>query len=139
MFRRVMKDVNMKQHLMLIGVAAAAMAVAAEPAAAPVPAASSVSSDVVALPPPPKDTDVVASVGDATLTWGDLQKQAAQDVEAICHWQCPVPLERVHKRIRMRPPENQPSLARSLRHHATHCTVRFPGIQKNFLFPFPTR
>lgn len=34
-----------------------------------------VQSDVVALPPPPKDTDVIASVGDTQMTWADLSKK----------------------------------------------------------------
>ncbi len=33
---------------------------------------ASVESDVVALPPPPMDSDVIASVGEAKLTWGEL-------------------------------------------------------------------
>ncbi|MEG1479674.1 MAG: peptidylprolyl isomerase [Kiritimatiellia bacterium] len=36
------------------------------------PKPAKVESDVVALPPPPKDADVIASVGEKTLTWGEL-------------------------------------------------------------------
>ena len=43
-------------------------------AAAPAKVAS-VESDVVALPPPPKDSDVIASVGDKKMTWAELNKQ----------------------------------------------------------------
>ena len=38
-----------------------------------------VESDVVALPPPPKDEDVVAKVGDKTLTWGELKQLVAEE------------------------------------------------------------
>lgn len=41
---------------------------------------ATVESDVVSLPPPPKDTDVIAEVGDAKLTWGDLNKQVDEMV-----------------------------------------------------------
>ena len=44
--------------------------------------AAGVESDVVALPPPPKDTDVIASVGEAKMTWADLNKQVDEMVEA---------------------------------------------------------
>lgn len=44
---------------------------AAQAAAEAKPKAS-VESDVVALPPPPMDSDVIASVGEAKLTWGEL-------------------------------------------------------------------
>lgn len=44
---------------------------AAQAAAETKPKAS-VESDVVALPPPPMDSDVIASVGEAKLTWGEL-------------------------------------------------------------------
>lgn len=51
--------------------AAAEQQPAAEQPAKP----ASVESEVVSLPPPPKDTDVIASVGDAKLTWAELNKQ----------------------------------------------------------------
>ena len=48
--------------------------------AAEVKPAASVESDVVALPPPPKDSDVIASVGEAQLTWGDLSAKVDEMV-----------------------------------------------------------
>lgn len=42
-----------------------------------------VQSDVVALPPPPKDTDVIASVGDAQMTWAELTKQVDEMVALV--------------------------------------------------------
>ncbi len=49
-------------------------------AAAEVKPVASVESDVVALPPPPKDSDVIASVGEAQLTWGDLSAKVDEMV-----------------------------------------------------------
>lgn len=42
-----------------------------------------VQSDVVALPPPPKDTDVIVSVGDAQMTWAELTKQVDEMVALV--------------------------------------------------------
>ncbi len=55
----------------------AAQAALDAPAAQP-----GIASDIVATPPPPKDTDVIASVGDATLTWGELNKRVDAEIEA---------------------------------------------------------
>lgn len=52
---------------------------AAQAAAEAKPKAS-VESDVVALPPPPMDSDVIASVGEAKLTWGDLSAKVDEMV-----------------------------------------------------------
>lgn len=41
---------------------------------------ASVESDVVALPPPPKDSDVIASVGETQMTWGDLSAKVDEMV-----------------------------------------------------------
>lgn len=41
---------------------------------------ASVESDVVALPPPPKDSDVIASVGGVQLTWGELSAKVDEMV-----------------------------------------------------------
>lgn len=87
------------QKRIVIGVAATAALMASvmgceksEPAAegaapqtqeqAPAAAAAGVESDVVAMPPPPKDTDTVAQVGDAILTYGALNKQVDEMIEA---------------------------------------------------------
>lgn len=52
-----------------------------QPAFAQQPAKpASVESDVVSLPPPPKDTDVIAEVGEAKLTWADLNQQVDEMV-----------------------------------------------------------
>lgn len=45
-------------------------------------APAGVESDVVSLPPPPKDSDTVASVGDKTLTYGELNKQVDEMIDA---------------------------------------------------------
>lgn len=42
---------------------------------------AAVESDVVALPPPPKDSDVIAQVGDQALTWGELGKKVDEMVK----------------------------------------------------------
>lgn len=49
-------------------------------AAAEVKPKASVESDVVALPPPPKDSDVVVSVGETQLTWGELSAKVDEMV-----------------------------------------------------------
>ena len=49
-------------------------------AAAEVEPKASVESDVVALPPPPKDSDVVVSVGETQLTWGELSAKVDEMV-----------------------------------------------------------
>ena len=76
----------MKQRLMFGGIAVALLAVSASFAIAAggdaQPAPKGVESDVVALPPPPKDEDVVAKVGDKTLTWGELKQRVAEEVAA---------------------------------------------------------
>ena len=45
-------------------------------------ATASVESNVVSLPPPPKDDDVIASVGDEKLTWKELNAQVDELVAA---------------------------------------------------------
>lgn len=76
----------MKQRLMFGGIAVALLAVSASFAIAAggdaQPAPKGVESDVVALPPPPKDEDVVAKVGDKTLTWGELKQLVAEESAA---------------------------------------------------------
>jgi len=52
----------------------------AAPALSPAPRTASVESEVVSLPPPPKDQDVVATVGKAALTWGELSAQVEEMV-----------------------------------------------------------
>ncbi len=52
-------------------------------AAAEVASATEVESDVVALPPPPKDSDVVVQVGEKTLTWGELNAAVEKQLAAI--------------------------------------------------------
>lgn len=53
-----------------------------------------VQSDVVALPPPPKDTDVIASVGDAKMTWADLNKQVDEMITMVTQYSGrPIPSE----------------------------------------------
>ena len=71
----------MKQRLMFGGIAVALLAVVASFAIAANADTQpkGVESDVVALPPPPKDEDVVAKVGDKTLTWGELKQLVAEE------------------------------------------------------------
>ena len=71
----------MKQRLMFGGIAVALLAVVASFAIAANADTQpkGVESDVVALPPPPKDEDVVAKVGDKTLTWGELKQRVAEE------------------------------------------------------------
>lgn len=74
----------MKQRLMFGGIAVALLAVVASFAIAANADTQpkGVESDVVALPPPPKDEDVVAKVGDKTLTWGELKQLVAEESAA---------------------------------------------------------
>lgn len=53
-----------------------------------------VQSDIVALPPPPKDTDVIASVGASQMTWAELNQQVDQMVVlAAAQYGQPIPSE----------------------------------------------
>lgn len=53
-----------------------------------------VQSDIVALPPLPKDSDVVVSVGDAQMTWADLNKQVDEMVTMVTSYSGrPIPSE----------------------------------------------
>ncbi len=49
------------------------------PEAAPA-APATIESEIVSLPPPPKDSDVIASVGEAKLTWGELNREVDEMV-----------------------------------------------------------
>ena len=53
---------------------------AEQPITAQPKAAASVESDIVALPPPPKDSDVVVSVGEAKLTWKELNDVVEEQI-----------------------------------------------------------
>ena len=55
---------------------------AEQPITAQPKAAASVESDIVALPPPPKDSDVVVSVGEAKLTWKELNDVVEEQIAA---------------------------------------------------------
>ena len=53
-----------------------------------------VQSDIVALPPPPKDSDVIASVGASQMTWAELNQQVDQMVVlAAAQYGQPIPSE----------------------------------------------
>ena len=55
-----------------------------------------VQSDIVALPPPPKDTDVIASVGNAQMTWAELNQQVDEMlVLAAAQYGQPIPTEQL--------------------------------------------
>lgn len=55
-----------------------------------------VQSDIVALPPPPKDTDVIASVGNAQMTWAELNQQVDEMlVLAAAQYGQPIPMEQL--------------------------------------------
>ena len=55
---------------------------AEQPITAQPKAAASVESDIVALPPSPKDSDVVVSVGEAKLTWKELNDVVEEQIAA---------------------------------------------------------
>lgn len=53
-----------------------------------------VQSDIVALPPPPKDSDVITSVGASQMTWAELNQQVDQMVVlAAAQYGQPIPSE----------------------------------------------
>ncbi len=98
----------MKKQQMVLGMTAlAAMAVMAGckkeeapkaeetvTAEAPMEQAAVVESDVVALPTPPKDTEVVVRVGEKTLTWKELNEAVDKELATIQKMQ-PIPTEQL--------------------------------------------
>jgi hypothetical protein len=57
-------------------------------------APAGVQSNVVALPPLPKDTDVVVSVGDKQMTWADLNQQVEELIKMVTTYSGrPIPSE----------------------------------------------
>ncbi len=75
----------MKQKQWFLGAAvlAGAMVCAVPGFAQDAKATSVVESDVVALPPPMQDSDVIATVGTASLTWGELNTRANELIQAL--------------------------------------------------------
>lgn len=78
-----------KKHLLASALLAGTFAMSVgcdKPAEEQAPKASApatsamIESDAVALPPPPKDSDIIATVGDKTMTWGELNKQVDEMV-----------------------------------------------------------
>ncbi len=62
------------------------------------PAASGVQSDVVALPPMPKDADVIASVGEAKMTWAELTAKVDETIQMYSQmYGQPIPSEELPK------------------------------------------